>query len=66
MASTKRPRVRRISTSEAHRHYIRHFTDMPPALAGTAIEKETFLDAFTANALDVIGVQPKRRRARTI
>jgi hypothetical protein len=42
----------------ARRIYFRDFSDMPPELFGTKMEKESYLNALTKETLSVNGVQP--------
>jgi len=62
MALRKTFKFRKISDQSTRRYYVRHFTGLDPALRGTPMDKERYLDAISAGSLDVVGVQSRRHR----
>lgn len=63
MALRKRINFRKISGASARKNYLRHYIGLPTALCGSEMDKERFLNTFSENMLDVVGVQPKRTRS---
>ncbi len=52
MTTEKRFRMRKISKDEAWRKYLTDYTDLPPQLVGTKMDREAFLNALTVRMLD--------------
>jgi hypothetical protein len=51
----------KIMDTSARRIYFRDFSDMPPELLGSKMEKEFYLNALKKETLRVNGVQPHHR-----
>lgn len=59
-------KMKKISGNETRRHYVRHYTGLPAALVGNAMDKEHFLNDLTTKTLDILGVHRRRRKLVTI
>ena len=56
----KPTRLRKNSGESAAEHYLRHFTGLPSALSGTAMEKERYLNSMSAETLRTVAVPSNR------
>ena len=45
--------------TSARRIYFRDFSDMPPELLGSKMEKELYINNLTKETLHINGVQPE-------
>ena len=59
MINSKRFKYVKPVDPAPRRIYIRRFSDVPPELLGTKMEKEQYLNTLTRKTLHVFGVQPR-------
>jgi hypothetical protein len=59
MSDRKWRGLNKFMDTSARRIYFRDFSDMPPELLGSKMEKELYLNNLTKETLHINGVQPE-------